>query len=48
LDSASEPSQLEEKKDDDFFTATLNADNSNCSEENEEHFKVQAPQVSFC
>jgi hypothetical protein len=48
LDSSSEPSQLNEKKEEDFFTETLNADASNCSEENGDHFKVQPPQVTFC
>ncbi|XP_021918430.1 ADP-ribosylation factor GTPase-activating protein 2 isoform X2 [Zootermopsis nevadensis] len=41
LDSSSEPTQPDEKEEEeDFFTATLNADVSN-SEENEDHFKVQ-------
>jgi hypothetical protein len=48
LDSSSEPTQPDEKKEEDFFTATLNAETSNYSEENEDHFKVQAPQVTFC
>jgi hypothetical protein len=47
LDSSSEPTQPDEKKEEDFFTATLNADTSNYSEENEDHFKVQPPQVTL-
>jgi hypothetical protein len=48
LDSASEPTQREEKKEEDFFTATLNADISNHSEEDEDPFKEQAPEVCVC
>lgn len=44
MDSSSEPTQPDEKEEEDFFTATLNADVSN-SEENEDHFKVQPLQV---
>jgi hypothetical protein len=45
LDSASEQTQPEEKKEEDFFTS-LSADNSNYSDE-KDHFKAQTPEVSF-
>jgi hypothetical protein len=46
LDSASEPTQLEEKKEEDFFTSSLSADNSNYSDE-KDYIKAQTPEVSF-
>jgi len=46
LDSASEQTQPEEKKEEDFFTSSLSADNSNNSDETE-NFKAQTPEVSF-
>jgi hypothetical protein len=46
LDSASEQTQPEEKKEEDFFTSSLSADNSNNSDE-ADYFKAQTPEVSF-
>ncbi|PNF15407.1 ADP-ribosylation factor GTPase-activating protein 2 [Cryptotermes secundus] len=47
LDTAPEHTEPEEKKEEDFFAATLNTDGSiNCTEENEDHLKVQAPELS--
>jgi len=46
LDSASEQTQPEEKKEEDFFTSSLSADNSNNSDE-ADNFKAQTPEVSF-
>jgi hypothetical protein len=46
LDSASEQTQPEEKKEEDFFTTSLSADNSSNSDE-ADNFKVQTPEVSF-
>lgn len=43
LDSASEQTQPEEKKEEDFFTS-LSADNSNYSDE-KDHFKAQTPEL---
>jgi hypothetical protein len=47
LDSPSEPTQLEEKKEEDFFAATLNSESCNCAEENEDHISVQSREVCF-
>jgi hypothetical protein len=46
LDSACEQAQPEEKKEEDFFTSSLSADNSNYSDEND-HLKAQTSEVSF-
>jgi len=46
LDSGSEQTQPEEKKEEDFFTTSLSADNSNNSDETDS-FKAQTPEVSF-
>jgi hypothetical protein len=46
LDSASEQTQPEEKNEEDFFTSSLTAENSNNSDESD-NFKAQTPEVSF-
>ncbi|GFG36942.1 hypothetical protein Cfor_12477 [Coptotermes formosanus] len=45
LDSACEQAQPEEKKEEDFFTSSLSADNSNYSDEND-HLKAQTSEVT--